>query len=75
MIAALRSLNQQTAARIAQIEAQLQEAQAENRALQRKLAATYGKTSARSREADCSKSWAGGSGAASRIDEAARKPA
>ena len=45
MIAALRSLNQQTAARIAQTEAQLQEAQAENRALQRKLAATYGKTS------------------------------
>ena len=45
MIAALRSLHQQTAARLAESEARLQEAQAENGALQRKLAAANGTTS------------------------------
>ena len=45
MIAALRSLHQQTAARLAESEARLHEAQAENRALQRKLAAANGTTS------------------------------
>ena len=45
MIAALRSLNQQGAARVADTEARLQKAQAENRALQRKLAGGYGKIS------------------------------
>jgi FkbM family methyltransferase len=44
MIAELRSLHQQTAARVAETEARLQAAQAENRALQRKLAGGYGKT-------------------------------
>jgi FkbM family methyltransferase len=42
MIAVLRSLHQQTAARLAESEARLQETQAENRALQRKLAAANG---------------------------------
>src|SRR5262245_17016071 len=74
MIAALRSLNQQSAARIADTEARLKEVQAENRALQRKLAAPMARARPRSREADCSKSWAGGSGAACRIDRAARRP-
>ena len=45
MIAALRSLHQQTAGRLAESEARLQEAQAENRALQRKLADANGTTS------------------------------
>jgi hypothetical protein len=45
MIAVLRSLHQQTAARLAESEARPQEMQAENRALQRKLAAAYGKPS------------------------------
>jgi hypothetical protein len=45
MIAALRSLHHQTAARLAESEARLQEAQAENRALQSKLAGGYGKIS------------------------------
>src|SRR5262249_51448601 len=66
MIAALRSLNQQSAARIADTEARLKEVQAENRALQRKLAAAYGKASPTVS--------AGGSGAACRIDRAARRP-
>ena len=39
MIAALLSLQQQTAGRLADTESRLQEAEAENRALQRKLAA------------------------------------
>ncbi len=45
MIAALRSLHQQTAARLAESEARLQATQAENSALQRKLAAANGTTS------------------------------
>ena len=45
MIAALRSLHQQTAARLAESEARLQATQAENGALQRKLAAANGTTS------------------------------
>jgi hypothetical protein len=45
MIAALRSLQQQTAARLAESEARLQATQAENSALQRKLAAANGTTS------------------------------
>jgi FkbM family methyltransferase len=45
MIAALRSLQQQTAARVAETQARLQEAQAENRALRSKLAAANGDTS------------------------------
>jgi FkbM family methyltransferase len=45
MIAALRSLQQQTAARLAESEARLQATRAENSALQRKLAAAHGTTS------------------------------
>ena len=45
MIAALRSLHQQTAARLAESEARLQATQAENSALQRKLAAANRTTS------------------------------
>src|SRR5262249_13603238 len=75
MIAALRSLNQQAAARVAATEARCRRRKRKIARCNASSQAATARSRPQTREADCSNSSAAGSGAASRIDRAAETPA